>query len=211
MWHYAYHKLREIGVRGVAAGLGLSVVKDSLGFATFFATFEYVKAQSFYAFVTRYYGNLGNRIGNMKQGPEGEAGVPSIKPNILVEPAFLLLAGVSATVTHQLIQHPLGLFQVAHYERLETLDIQAKTRPSAKQTFQIYRAAYAVTLQESSAMAKESGGWRRSLYRGFFKTTLRQVPSTAAGLVIFEVMRRAYADGSEEVRIEKNGYDILLT
>ena len=41
--------------------------------------------------------------------------------------------------------------------------------------------------------------------------TVRQVPSTSAGLIVFELMRRKYAFESEEIRIEKDGFDILLT
>ena len=40
--------------------------------------------------------------------------------------------------------------------------------------------------------------------------TLRQVPSTSAGLIVFEILRRKYALDEEEVRIHKDGYDILL-
>lgn len=32
MWHYGYRKLNEIGARGIFAGWGLSLVKDSVGY-----------------------------------------------------------------------------------------------------------------------------------------------------------------------------------
>ena len=60
-------------------------------------------------------------------------------------------------------------------------------------------------------LAKRLGGWRIWLYRGFVMNIVRQVPSTSAGPVIFELVRRRYADESEAVRIETDGYDILLT
>ena len=214
MWRYAYHKLDEIGARGVLAGLSLSLVKDSFGFAAFFSTFEYVKAQVFYGFVTRYYGNLAGielEGTHLRHGAKTESGRPTIKPHLAVEPTFLLLAGFSATIVQQLIQYPLSLVQESHYGRLESLDLQARTRPSTFSTLRIYRDAYNETLRQCSMLAKRAGGWRHWFYKGFFGTTLRQVPSTSAGLVVFELVRRLYADASEEVRIEKDGYDILLT
>ena len=41
--------------------------------------------------------------------------------------------------------------------------------------------------------------------------TIKQVPSTSAGLVIFELVRRRYSSEAEAVKIKKDGYDILLT
>ena len=40
--------------------------------------------------------------------------------------------------------------------------------------------------------------------------TIRQVPSTSAGLVMFELVRRRYSNEAEAVRIENDGYGILL-
>jgi hypothetical protein len=213
MWRYGYHKLDEIGIRGVLSGFGVSFVKDSVGFAAFFATFEYVKAQAFYGFITRFYANLEHSLEDtrLRRGPDAASGRPTIRPHFVVEPTFLLLAGMSATIAQQIIQYPLGLFQDAHYARLESLDMETKLKPSAKQTLQIYRDAYAETIKQCGLLARRAGGWRSWAYRGFFTSTLRQVPSTSAGLIIFELVRRMYADGSEEVRIEKDGYDILLT
>ena len=44
MWSFGWDKLRQIGLRGIFAGWGLSFAKDSLGSAIFFSAFEYVKA-----------------------------------------------------------------------------------------------------------------------------------------------------------------------
>ncbi|MCJ1307262.1 hypothetical protein MMC25_000908 [Agyrium rufum] len=213
MWQYSFRKLREIGARGAYAGLTLSTVKDSLGFGVFFATFEYVKAQSFYAFVTRYYGNLQPQLlaTYYQSGPEGERGVRTIRPHYSTEPAFLLLAGVSASITQQTIQYPLSHVQEIYYGRLKSLDRISKNRPTRTQTMKNYGLAYAKTFEKCSTQAQVRGSWRRWLYQGFLINTLKQVPSTSAGLVIFELVRRRYADASEAVRIEKDGYDILLT
>ena len=99
-WQYGKHKLQEIGVRGAYAGWSLSFLKDSLGFGVFFATFEYVKAQSFYAFVTRYYGGIQPHTidESYRRGPDSAGGTKTIRPHYSIEPTFLLLAGISATI-----------------------------------------------------------------------------------------------------------------
>lgn len=172
-----------------------------------------MKAQSFYAFVTRYYGGIQPHTidDSYRRGPDSEGGTKAIKPHYSIEPTFLLLAGMSATIIQQVVQYPLALIQEVHYGRLESLDLLARSTPSRSQVVRNYRQAYEETYLECSVLARRFGGWRTWLYRGFLTNTLRQVPSTSAGLVIFELVRRRYADESEAVRIEKDGYDILLT
>lgn len=199
MWQYGFEKVQEIGLRGTFAGWGLSLVKDTFGYGIFFATFEYVKAQSYYAFVTRYYGNLQAWTigGSPRQERVGESGIPTIKPHYAIEPVFLLFAGVSASVLQQLINHPLSIIQEVHHSGLDE-------RPQA-----VSWATYKKTFKECSSRVAE--GWRTYLYKGFFWDTLRQIPSTSAGLVIFELVRRRYADASEAMRIQRDGYEIVLS
>ena len=111
MWQYGRSKLHEIGPRGVVAGWGLSFVKDSLGFAAFFATFEYVKAQAFYRFIIMYYGDLhGHLLSPLLKPKVVETGsIDVIKPHYCIEPVFLGLAGITASLNQQMIQHPLNL------------------------------------------------------------------------------------------------------
>jgi len=52
MWHYAYEKSHALGTRGIFAGWGVTLVRDSLGYGAFFASFEYVKSQCFYEYVS---------------------------------------------------------------------------------------------------------------------------------------------------------------
>ena len=49
------------------------------------------------------------------------------------------------------------------------------------------------------------------MYRGFIINTMKQVPSTSAGLIVFELVRRKYGSQIEAVRIKKDDYDILLS
>ena len=214
MWHYAYDRLKAIGPQGIFAGWGLSLVKDSFGCAIFFSTFEYVKAQMFYGFLTRWYGKVdaATLFGLQKASIEHHDGEkPVIRPHYMMEPSFLLLAGATASVTSQMIQYPLTRIQNVHFGRLESLDYQAQLEHRKRSMFRLYYHAYEQTYAQCLRQAKRGGGWKRRLYRGFLRSTISQTPSTSAGLIVFEIVRRKYADTSDAVRIEKDGYDILLT
>ena len=213
MWHYGRSKLREIGPRGVFAGWALSLVKDSVGYAVFFASFEYIKAQAYYAFIARYYGDLQGHLltSVLKPKIDGTGPVALIKPHYGIEPVFLGLAGILASISQQSIAHPLNLVQGIHQKTLESPDNQAKVKQSSSAMLHRYFSAYETTFQKCSIHARRSGGWRRWLYKGFFWNTVRNTPSTAIALFIFELVRRSYGDENEAVRIEKDGYDILLT
>ena len=74
-----------------------------------------------------------------------------------------------------------------------------------------YYHAYQKTWSICKAEADTAGlSMIKWLYRGFWWNTIRQVPSTSAGLIIFELVRRKYGMGGDEVRINRDGYDILL-
>lgn len=232
MWSFSYAKLREIGMRGIFAGWSLSLTKDSLGSAVFFSSFEYLKAQSYYSFVAWYYGDLSETMINVlsRKRPEHDDAThhgKTIRPHYAIEPGFLLLAGMGASFAQQVVLHPLSHIQVEHWEHLEVLDAQARKIRKFSQSkalnssgskwkmVKAYYHAYQETWAQCVAQAKAQEGngpnaMRRWLYRGFWWSTIRQVPSTSAGLVIFELVRRKYGLGGEPVRINKDGYDILL-
>ncbi|XEU99583.1 hypothetical protein FSHL1_004870 [Fusarium sambucinum] len=228
MWKFGWEKLREIGLRGIFAGWGLSLAKDSLGSAIFFSTFEYVKAQGYYRFVTWYYGGLAEDIVDvlaMKRPAHKhrqEEGIRLIRPHYALEPMFLLLGGLGASFTQQILLHPLTHFQVKHWDHLEDLDAKAAKLRASKVVnpekphrrwrmlrayYHAYQESLAVCRTEAAAEGLSLTKW---LYRGFWWNAIRQVPSTSAGLIIFELIRRKYGLGQEEVRITKDGYDILL-
>ncbi|KAM3498534.1 hypothetical protein MY10362_008152 [Beauveria mimosiformis] len=247
MWRFGAEKLREIGLRGIFAGWGLSFAKDSMGSAVFFSVFEYVKAQGYYRFVTWYYGGLGKDIvdllatkrpaataaaGAAAAASDDEDATTIIRPHYAIEPMFLLAAGISASFTQQVLLHPLTHFQVKHWDHLEELDAKAEryrastaaaaavhpdssSRSSSRlprfRMMRAYYRAYQETLAGCAAEAAADGvSLSRWLYRGFWWNAIRQVPSTSAGLIIFELIRRKYGFGADEVRITKDGYDILL-
>jgi len=215
IWRYSREKLFEIGPRGVMAGWSLSLLKDSFGNGLFFLTFETLKSQVFYSFVTTYYGIFRPTLQTVLEpqhwfGRSGKRERPVIRPHYLLEPSAILVAGVAASVAQQTVQHPLTLIQNVHYGRLESLDFAAKQEMARVKVLRLYYASYQETFRQCKLQASKVGGWKKWLYRDFVYNTIRQVPSTAAGLVVFEVLRRKYATGYE-VRIKKDGYDILLT
>lgn len=213
MWQYGRCKLQEIGPRGVFAGWGLSCIKDTLGYGAFFATFEYVKAQAYYGFVTSYYGNLRAHplYPSLRTKADSSGPTHAIKPHYAIEPIFLMVAGIAASFAQQMIQHPLSLIQDVHFKTLAQLDKQVKMDKSKTAMLKNYYIAYRKTYQRCLVLAKREGNWRHWLYRGFWWNTVKQVPSTSAGLVSFELVRRRYGNEAEAVKIADGGYDILLT
>ncbi|EEP78332.1 conserved hypothetical protein [Uncinocarpus reesii 1704] len=211
-WHYWKSKLSELGMRGIFSGWTLSFLKDSCGSALFFCLFETIKSQGYYSFVTRYYGSLQPRVVEKLSTSASYPGdIPVIRPHYALEPCFLMLAGVTASIGQQVVLHPLGLLQSVYYKRLEHLDGKLSQNQSNRDLMRVRFNAYQDTFERCRRKAQRVGGWRAWLYRGFLWNTLRQVPSTSTGLVIFELVRRKYGLPTEAVHIKKDGYDILLT
>ena len=214
MWQYGYNKLHEIGPRGVFAGWGLAFVKDSFGYGIFFATFEYMKAQAYYGFISKYYGDLKAKSLRPLLKPkhlDDTGPMDLIRPHWALAPIFLLLAGIVASVFQQVIQHPATIIQNDHIKLLDYLDRQAQVDQSRAAMFRAYYTVYRETYQQCRVYSRRAGGWQRWLYKGFLANTIKQVPSTSAGLVIFELVRRKYGDGLDAVVIETDGHDILLS
>jgi hypothetical protein len=184
MWAYGKGKLQEIGPKGIFAGWGLSFLKDSLGSGLFFMAFETVKSQAYLKFVTMYYGSLEPWVVNSLLLDKGKPGAtenrtPVIKPHYAVEPGFLMLAGVAASVAQQTVLYPLGKIQNLHYEQLEWLDQQSEKPKQSQSRGRMVRAyyhAYQQTWQQCNLQAASTGGMQRWLFKGFWWTTLRNVP-----------------------------------
>lgn len=130
----------------------------------------------------------------------------------MIEPTFILLAGIAASIAQQGIQHPLGRIQELHYRRLEYIDTHVHKEPGRPRVnvMRLYANAYRKTFKQVLVRARRDRGLGRWLYKDFFMSTLRQVPSTSVGLIVFEVVRRKYSADEDTVKIEKDGYDILL-
>lgn len=204
MWQYGRHKLHEIGMKGVFKGYGLSFWKESLGYGLFFGSFEYVKQQAYFSYLKWYYGwkSYGRE---RTRGTDREF----IRPHFALEPCFLLLAGVSASVSQQLVQYPFSKIQDVYHGRLESIDYASKLEHTSAP--KAYAHSYEKTWSQLRIQASQVGGWRKWLYRGFIINTLRQVPSTSAGLIVFELMRRRFGESRESVAIEHENLTILLS
>jgi hypothetical protein len=74
----------------------------------------------------------------------------------------------------------------------------------------LYYDAYLKTFGEAKQQALKSGGWRKWLYKDFLWNTIRQTPSTSAGLIAFEILRRKYADGEAKRTIHLDNIPFLL-
>lgn len=213
IWEYSRQKSQEIGIRGIFSGWSLSFLKDSFGSALFFCLFETVKAQGYYSFVTWYYGSLQPQsIGRLSSKLTQDGDMLYIRPHYAMEPCFLLLGGITASAAQQFVLHPLGLIQSIYYRRLEHLDHKLhKHKGSRKKVMKHRLEAYRETFRRCQSRAHRIGGWRNLLFGGFWLNMIRQVPSTSAGLIIFELVRRKYGAPSEAVHIEKDGYEIVLS
>ncbi|OJJ44206.1 hypothetical protein ASPZODRAFT_72758 [Penicilliopsis zonata CBS 506.65] len=207
VWQYGRHKLKQIGLRGIFAGWGLSFLRDSFGYALFFSSFEYIKSQAYYSFITRHYGKLDAQYIITETD---DRGITFIRPHYALEPCFLMVAGSVASISQQIIQHPLSKIQKLHFSRLEYLDHQASLDISKKQMLRHYYSAYRETFKRCKKKASRAGGWLQWLYQGFLRSAIRQVPSTSAGLIIFELVCRKYSNPVDALYIQKEDYNIII-
>lgn len=201
MWHYSIQKIQQIGVRGMFAGWTMSFFKDASSCALFFSTFEYVKAQLYYRSLPLIY-DIGNRQDKWDPTP--------IKPHYMLEPTFLLMAGAAATFAQQAIQYPMSRIQDIHFARLENLDHAARLEPSSRKLWQLYYNAYVETVAQARKQAFDAGGWRKWLFKDFVWSTLRQTPSTSAGLIVFEIVRRKYGVDGGGILADLGGKQFIL-
>ena len=198
MWSYSLEKLREVGPRGVFAGYPISFVKESLGFAFFFSTFEAIKGPWYRSYMW------------LRGHAEGEG-------SRAVYPSFILAAGALAAVSVQVVHYPVGKIQKLFLMRLESLNAIAKSTRAAAAPSMLRegtglltrRGIYKRTFKQADKIVrkhqkelglplpvKPSGValmWTRWLYSGFVRATLSTLPSTSLGLVVFEIMRIKYA------------------
>lgn len=174
LWQYGWTKLKEIGPHGVFSGFAVSLLKESLSFALYFATFEEIKGSWYRKFVQHFYTNKER------------------DPGRFVFPSFVLLAGFTATFSLQAAHYPLGKIQKLHLIRLEALDLS--NRLNHKPSWRLYFRAYQKTLRQMNKLRVRDaqGSWFRWLYGGFFRSTLMAIPSTSIGLIVFEIMRLRY-------------------
>ncbi|KAL8985581.1 MAG: hypothetical protein Q9177_004397 [Variospora cf. flavescens] len=119
--------------------------------------------------------------------------------------------GIAASVALQTIHYPVSLVQDIHYRSLANFDGPKRPRARIVQSLWVYMDTYEKTSRAYRPRAIRFDGWGLWLYRNFSWNTLRQLPSTSVGLVIFELVRKRYGSEVEAATIEKDGYSIILT
>ncbi|AET37597.1 uncharacterized protein Ecym_1364 [Eremothecium cymbalariae DBVPG len=139
LWQYGIAKFKEIGLIGCFGGFGLSFLKESLGFAVYFTTFEFLKGQAcsgIVASVNRYrelkYSTAYSHILNPYKEESNENQEPvstsfvSKRELEWFQRSFTFVGGVTAAFFLQLIQYPMLKLQKVHITRLEAIDIYQK-------------------------------------------------------------------------------------
>lgn len=211
LWTFGARKLRQIGVIGVFAGYGYSLVKESLGFAFYFSTFETIKTRGYlltYNSILTYRKvreSIVSRLPFRKH--DGNFRIPNEKAKKLEEKrfvrilhsTFILLAGASAAFILMAIQYPMTKIQNIHLSRLETLDLynaaQSKTEPFIKLYYKSYITTYHKLLD---LRKKTSKSLFQVAYKGFGRTALMTMPSSSVGLLVFEIMRTKMSDAIDD-------------
>lgn len=208
---YVAHKLKEIGVVGVFAGFGFSLVKESLGFAFYFSTFELVKTRGYnltYDTISRYRkirSSIRSFFGYTDDVPallNREAiSLEQKRLTRILKSTFILLAGASAAVSLLAVQYPLSKVQQIHFGRLELIDQLNPGLKNNKVSFlgRFYPHSYIDTYHRVKKLKiKANTSWIRLAYKGFATNALTMIPATSVGLLVFEIMRTKLADSLED-------------
>lgn len=207
LWQYGLFKLRDVGLVGVFAGYGFSLVKESIGFAFYFSTFEVVKTRGYeltYRLITNYRKAkqyLGTKFSinqEQKQVDEQLVRLEQTRLTKILKSSFVLLAGASAAFSLLAVQYPLSKIQSVHLSRLEALDIYNASKSSNRPFIKLYYNSYIDTYNQVMKIKKKSSmTWLQLGYRGFFRNALTTIPATSVGLLVFEIMRTKMSDELE--------------
>lgn len=141
LWLYGRDKLMEIGVVGCFGGFGLALIKESLGFAVYFTTFELVRGQlcEWCKTAIRQYLEVKYVINNIKlsdllstkssssDSAPKKMDLLSQKEEKWLNRAFIFVGGVTAAFLLQVVQYPFRKIQKIHQSRLEAFDIFNKS------------------------------------------------------------------------------------
>ncbi|CCE79259.1 Piso0_001311 [Millerozyma farinosa CBS 7064] len=212
LWVYGVNKLREVGLTGVFSGFGFSLIKESLGFAFYFSTFEVVKTQG-YNLTYRMLNAFNNMKLTIKEKlrflgfkfPEAHFDESTRKLELkrstkILKSSFILLAGASAAFALLAVQYPITKIQNVHLSRLEALDFYNSSRNMHyRPSLNLYYNSYVDTLnQVLKFKAKSKYTWFQMGYKGFARNALTSIPATSMGLLVFEIMRTKLSDSLEE-------------
>lgn len=179
LWQFSWMKLKQIGFIGVFAGFGLSLVKESIGFAFYFSIFESIKNQGFQLTkdLILSYDNLFKR----KENHDFK----------FLKTIYIFVGGITASFTLLSLQYPISKFQNLHYSRLEAFDLFNKN----KNWFRLYYHSYLDSFDHLIFIRKNSKlSWFNYLYKGFKLQLLNSLPGMVGGLITLEILRTNLAD-----------------
>lgn len=210
LWVYGLNKLKEVGLVGVFAGYGFSLIKESLGFAFYFLTFELVKTRGYsltYSMVSAYRRfKIALRekfsfvtFSSPQETDAHKLRLEQTRLTKILKLSFILLAGALAAFSLLAVQYPLTKIQKIHLSRLEALDIYNSTRTGEKQFIKVYYNSYIDTYHQMVKMKqKAKQTWFHVAYKGFVRNALFTIPATSVGLLVFEIMRTRLSDSLED-------------
>ncbi|CAO0796133.1 unnamed protein product [Mucor circinelloides] len=202
MYQFAKSTLKELGIASAYRGFTLTLIRDSLACGLFFATFEWMKQQGYYYFLDEMYGvqvDSANTLNEIEKGwsevhkmsDEDQhqivcaSGKKAERPPLMLEPLFVILAGATAAVAYQTIEHPLSKIHSIFY--IEEGQSEFTNKSSREPVKHLYRR----TWEQCRTQVKLNGGsWRRFLYQEFASTVIRVVPATSVGFLVFELVKR---------------------
>ena len=131
--------------------------------------------QAYYGFVTKYYGDLQEHLLSslLRPGLDESGLTDTIKLHYVIESTFLMLTGITASISQQAVQHPLNKIQIIDYRSLGFLDRESPIDQSRTAVLRKYVAAYEKSSRKCLVHAQRSGGWRPWLHKGFVGNTLK--------------------------------------
>lgn len=212
LWSFGWNKLKEIGPVGVFAGYGFSLIKESLGFAFYFSTFEIVKTRGYnltYKLISGYR-KLKQKLkekfsftfaGQIQETDAQLLRFEQTRLTRILKSSFILFAGASAAFSLLAVQYPLTKIQKVHLSRLEALDIyNSSLHRRQNRFFKVYWNSYIDTFQHCLRMQlKSRRPWYSFWYKGFTRNALSTIPATSVGLLVFEIMRTRLAENIEDL------------
>lgn len=208
LWVYGLNKLKEIGLAGVFAGYGFSLIKESIGFAFYFSTFETVKNQGYsmtysviqgFRRIKKFFRENFAAISHYEIDEE-LVKFEERRLTKILRSSFVLIAGASAAFALLAVQYPISKVQNLHLSRLEALDIYNSSREvTARRPFvKVYYNSYIDTYHQALRMKRRSKTtWFQLGYKGFVKNALTTIPATSIGLLVFEIMRTRLSSSLE--------------
>ncbi|KAI3402521.2 hypothetical protein KGF56_004613 [Candida oxycetoniae] len=213
LWRFGLNKLKEIGLVGVFAGYGFSLIKESFGFAYYFATFELVKTQGYNITyrIIKFYRDQEEMIKKKlqkwfhwdeEQADEKMERLERYRSAKLLKSSFVLLAGASAAFSLLAIQYPISKVQKIHLSRLEAYDFYNASTRKEKPFFKLYYNSYIDTFNQVLRMKRRAKiTWFQAAYSGFARNALTTIPATSIALLVFEITRTRLADNFDDYEL----------